>query len=164
MGPTTHLQNFNPELLLSKGRTGAKSGAETEGKVIQRLPLLGIHPTCTHQTRYYCGCQEVHAYRSLIQLCPERVSQSLTNIEANAGSQPLECAQGPEKTGGSEGVCNPIKQQYQPICSSPPTEFPGTKPLTKSSHGVIHGSSWLCSRGWPYWTSVGGKALVPVKS
>jgi hypothetical protein len=32
-----HLQNFNGELLLSKGNTGTKSGAETEGKAIQRL-------------------------------------------------------------------------------------------------------------------------------
>jgi hypothetical protein len=40
MGPSTHLQNFNPELLLSKGNTGTKSGAETEGKAIQRLPKL----------------------------------------------------------------------------------------------------------------------------
>jgi hypothetical protein len=29
MGPNTYLKNFNPELLLSKGNTGIKSGAET---------------------------------------------------------------------------------------------------------------------------------------
>jgi hypothetical protein len=29
---------FNTELFLSKGNTGTKSGAETEGKGIQRLP------------------------------------------------------------------------------------------------------------------------------
>ena len=40
----THLQNFNLELLLSKGNIGTKSGAETEGKAIQRLPYLGIRP------------------------------------------------------------------------------------------------------------------------
>jgi hypothetical protein len=32
MGPPTHLKNFNPELLLSEGNTGTKSGAETERK------------------------------------------------------------------------------------------------------------------------------------
>jgi len=31
-------QNFNPELLLSKGNSGTKSRAETEGKAMQRLP------------------------------------------------------------------------------------------------------------------------------
>jgi hypothetical protein len=36
MGPVTHLQNINPELFLSKGNEGIKSGAETEEKAIQR--------------------------------------------------------------------------------------------------------------------------------
>jgi len=51
MGTPTHLKNINPEFLLSKGNAGTKSGAETEGKVIQRLPHLGIHPICRHQTQ-----------------------------------------------------------------------------------------------------------------
>jgi hypothetical protein len=38
MEPITYLQNYNPELLLSKGNTGATSGAETEGKAIQTAP------------------------------------------------------------------------------------------------------------------------------
>jgi len=37
--------------ILTGGNTGTKSGAGTEGKVIQRLPHLGIHPTCSHQTQ-----------------------------------------------------------------------------------------------------------------
>jgi hypothetical protein len=40
----THL---SPGLLLSKGNT--KSGAKTKRKAIQRLPHLGIQPTCRHQ-------------------------------------------------------------------------------------------------------------------
>jgi hypothetical protein len=40
-------------------------GAETEGKAIQRLPHLGIHHGIT-KCSHYCGCQEVHADRSLI--------------------------------------------------------------------------------------------------
>jgi hypothetical protein len=31
--------------------------------------------------RNYCGCQEVHAERSLIQLSPERPCENLTNTE-----------------------------------------------------------------------------------
>jgi hypothetical protein len=34
-----------------KGVTETKCGAETEGKAIQRLPHLGIHPTNIHQTQ-----------------------------------------------------------------------------------------------------------------
>jgi hypothetical protein len=33
------------------GNTETKCRAETEGKAIQRLPHLGIHPICTHQTQ-----------------------------------------------------------------------------------------------------------------
>jgi hypothetical protein len=51
MGPPTHLKYFNPELFLSKGNAETKSGAKTEGKAIQRLPHLGIHPTFRHKTQ-----------------------------------------------------------------------------------------------------------------
>jgi len=34
--------------ILTEGNTGTKSGAETKGKAIQRLPHLGIHPICSH--------------------------------------------------------------------------------------------------------------------
>ena len=51
MVPSTHLKNFNPELLLCKGNTWTKSGVETKGKTIQRLPHLRIHSICRHQTQ-----------------------------------------------------------------------------------------------------------------
>jgi hypothetical protein len=38
MGPPTHLRIFIPEMFLSKGKTRAKNGTETEGKAVQRLP------------------------------------------------------------------------------------------------------------------------------
>jgi hypothetical protein len=47
----THIKNINPEVLLTKGSTGTKIGAETEEKAIQRLSYLAIHPTCRHQTQ-----------------------------------------------------------------------------------------------------------------
>jgi hypothetical protein len=37
--------------ILTGGDTETKCVAETEGKTIQRLPLLGIHPIYTHQTQ-----------------------------------------------------------------------------------------------------------------
>jgi len=66
-----------------------KYGAETKGKAIQRLPHLGSIPYTTTKPRQYCRCQEVHADRSLIELSPERLGQSLTNTEVDAHSQPL---------------------------------------------------------------------------
>ena len=48
-----------------------KCRAETKGKSTQRLSHLGIHPYTVTKPRHYCGCQEVHAERSLIWLSPE---------------------------------------------------------------------------------------------
>ena len=49
-------QNLNIPVLLRRGNkitmggdTETKCGAETEGKAIQRLPHLGIHPTYSYQ-------------------------------------------------------------------------------------------------------------------
>jgi hypothetical protein len=44
-----------------------------------------------------------------------------------------------------------------------PSELPGTKPPTKEYTWKDHGSSRICSRGWPCLASVGGEALGPVK-
>ena len=33
---------------------------------------------------------------------------------------------------------------------------------SKKTHGGTHGSSCVCSRGWPSWSSIGGEALGPV--
>jgi len=44
MGPHTHLQNFNSELLLSKGNTGTKGITETEGKDIKDCLAWGSIP------------------------------------------------------------------------------------------------------------------------
>jgi hypothetical protein len=38
MGTPTYLKNINTELLLSKGNTGTKSGAETESQPETALP------------------------------------------------------------------------------------------------------------------------------
>jgi hypothetical protein len=37
--------------ILMGGNTETKYGAETEGKAIQRLVHLGLHPIYTHQTQ-----------------------------------------------------------------------------------------------------------------
>jgi hypothetical protein len=53
-------------------------------------PTWGFIPYTVTKTRQYCGCQEVHAERSLIWLSPERLCQSLTNTEMDAHTQPLD--------------------------------------------------------------------------
>jgi hypothetical protein len=55
-------QSVDASVLLRMGNkiiTGrnmeTKCGAETVGKAIQRLPHLGIHPICSHQTQTSVG-------------------------------------------------------------------------------------------------------------
>jgi hypothetical protein len=66
-----------------------KYRAKTEGKAIQRLPQTQTLYTVSKH-RHYCGCQEVHAERSLIWLSPKKSCQSLTNTETDAHNQPLD--------------------------------------------------------------------------
>jgi hypothetical protein len=76
--------------ILMGGDTETKYGAETEGKTIQRLPHLGIHPYTVTKPRLYCGCQQVLPDRSLTELSPEKLCQCQTNTEVDAHSQPLD--------------------------------------------------------------------------
>ena len=46
----THIKIFDLELFLSKENAGTKTGEETEGKAIQRLPQHLIYPIHRHQT------------------------------------------------------------------------------------------------------------------
>jgi hypothetical protein len=45
-----------------------------------------------------------------------------------------------------------------------PPELPETNYQPMSAHGETHGSSCICSRGWPCQSSVRGEALGPVKA
>jgi hypothetical protein len=53
-------------------------------------PSWGFIPYAVTKPRHWCGCQEVHAERSLMWLSPERPCQSLTNTEVDVHSQPLD--------------------------------------------------------------------------
>jgi hypothetical protein len=67
-----------------------KNEAETEGRAIQGLPHLGIHPVCRYQTAHCCCGQEVLADIDLVWLLLGRFGQQLTNADADAWRQPLE--------------------------------------------------------------------------
>ena len=49
-----------------EGVIETKYGVETEGMTIQKLPTWGSIPYTITKPRYYCGCQQVLAGRSLI--------------------------------------------------------------------------------------------------
>jgi hypothetical protein len=52
--------------ILMKGVTETKFRAETEGRTIQRLPHLGIHPINNHQTQTLLNIPRRFFDRSLI--------------------------------------------------------------------------------------------------
>ena len=62
-----------------------------------------------------------------------------------------------------------LKGFYNPIgrttisTNQTPHSSQGLNHQPKSTHGGTHGSSCICSRGWPCGTSKGGEALGPVK-
>jgi hypothetical protein len=60
-----------------------------------------------------------------------------------------------------KGFVTPSEAQYYQPTRLP--RAPRTKP-PKSTHGGTHGSIYICSRGWPYLTSMGGEALCPVEA
>jgi hypothetical protein len=67
-----------------------------------------------------------------------------------------------ESTQGAEGVWNPIggtsiwTNQY-------PQSSLELYHQSKKTHGGTCGSSYICSRGWPSRSSMGGEAFGPVK-
>jgi hypothetical protein len=66
-----------------------------------------------------------------------------------------------ERMEGAEGVCNPIRTI---TTNQTPQSFQGLNHQPKSTHRETHGSSYICSRGWPYLASMGIEALGPLKA
>jgi hypothetical protein len=57
------------------------------------------------------------------------------------------------RTKGAEGVCNPIGRTTLST-NQIPQSSQGLNHQPKSAHGGTHGSSCICSRGWPYLASM----------
>jgi hypothetical protein len=75
--------------ILSGGNMEAMCGAETEQRPSRDCPNWGSIPHTVSKPRLYCRCWEVLVDQSLIWLSPERLCQTLTNTDVDAGSQPL---------------------------------------------------------------------------
>ena len=125
-------------------------------------PTWGSIPYTVTKSRHYCRCQGVP--RSLIWLSPERLSQSLTNTEDNALSQPEPWVPSGvpkggvrKRTEGDKGVGNHIGRT---IISSnqTPQDSQGLNHQPRSTHG----SSCICSRGQHCQALMGGEVLGPM--
>ena len=67
-----------------------------------------------------------------------------------------------ERTEGAEGVCNHIERTTMST-NQIHQSSQGLNHQPKSTHGGTHGSSCICSKGWPCLASMGGEGLGPVK-
>jgi hypothetical protein len=170
-------QSVDVSVLLRRGNKILKDRRKYGDKVWSRdCTTWESIPYTVAKSRCYCRCLEMLADGSLIWLSPESFYQSLTNTEANAqsqcwkstiglspGSQMEELEKGLKELrkfatpwGGGQGGTTVSTSQHLPLQSSKELDH-----QPKSTHGGTHGSSRICGRGWPLWTSVGGAALGP---
>ena len=163
-GTHTHLKNINPELLLSKGNTGTKNGVKTEGKAIQRLLHLGIHPISSHQIQTLLlmpgsTCwQEPDAAISWEALTdPDQQMWMLTANHWTEHRDPSGEVRG--RNEGAEGVCNPIGRTTvstnQMLQSSQVLNYE-----PKGTHGGTHGSRCIVAEDGLTWHQWKGRPLV----
>ena len=159
MGPPTHLQNKNPELLLSKQNTGTKIGAETEGKATQRLSYLGIRPLYRHQIYTLLLMPRSSCWQKS-DIAILRYSSRPWQIQRRRMTAKHWIEHGNtngrfgRRTEGTKGVYNPIRITK----ISTKLRSQGLNHQPESTHGSVHGSNQICSRGWPC------QALVPMKA
>ena len=85
-------QSLGASVLLRRGNkilNSNKYGGKVWSRDHPEIAQPGDSSHIVTKPRHYCGCQEVHAEKSLIWLCPDRLCQSLTNTEVDVQSQPL---------------------------------------------------------------------------
>jgi hypothetical protein len=76
--------------IFTEGNTETTYRAKTEGKATQRLPHLGIYSIYSQHIQTILWMSKVLADRSLIQLSPERLCQSLASTKADVHSHLLD--------------------------------------------------------------------------
>ena len=151
----------------NKTLTGAnmetKCRAETEGKAIQRLSHLGIHPRYSHQIPTLLwmvrnACWKETDYSCLLR-GPARALQIQSWILTATHCTECGVPNGgvKERTEGAEGVYNPKGRTTISIIQTPP--HPQSSQGLSHQPRSTHGSSYICSRGWPCQASVGGEVL-----
>ena len=140
--PHSHFKIFNPELFMSKGKEGTKSGAETERKAIQRPLYHGIRPICRHQTQTLllmpssaCWEEPVTAVSWEALLDPEQYRCGCSqppieqHRETNGGIR--------GRTEGAEGVLSVINGRGGPWSCK------GLMPQCRGMLGWWGGSGWV---------------------
>jgi len=150
-----------------EGGTETKFRAETEGMTIQRPPHLGVQPKTSHQTQTLlqmparASWQEPDkavSWKALLVPDKYRSGHSQPSIGWSTGSPKKELEKVPKEQRG----CSPIGGTTIWTHLYPQSSL-GLNHHSKKIQGGTHGSSCICSRGWPSRSSTGGEALGPVK-
>jgi len=148
--------------ILTGSKKETKCGAETEGNAIQKLPHMGIHPTCSHQTQSLLGMPrgacwqepDIAVYwETLPQPDKYRGKCLQPTIELRTGIR--------ERTDITEGGLQPHRKNKN-IQKLDAKSSQGLNHKLKCVPGAI--SSCIYSRGWLLGASTGRVALGPVKA
>jgi len=150
--------------IFTGGDMEAKFGEKTEGTAIQSLSSMGIQPISLPKLDKIDKaemCMLTGArYRCLLR-GPARACQiQRWMLAANHWTEkgiPIRRIR--ERIERAEGSCN-SKWTTMPINQS----FQGLNHYPKTIHGLTHGSSCICSGGWPCWAPMEGEALGPDKA
>jgi hypothetical protein len=105
----------------------------------------------------------VLADRRLIQLSPERLCQRLTNtnVDADGLSMGTPMEELEKRLKQLKGLH--LHRKNTNINQPHTPELLGTKQTTKESTKRYSYLHCMCSRGWPYPATVGGKAYGPMR-
>jgi hypothetical protein len=142
-----------------------KCRAKTKEKDTQSLSHLGSHPIYSYQTQTLLWMSRSACWKE-----PDMtVSREPCCKALQTQRQMLAASHWPERgvsnrgvregTEGAEGVCNPIGRTT-PTNQTPRTNSQGLSHQQRSTHG----SSCICSIGWPCHVSMGGEVLGPTKA
>jgi hypothetical protein len=142
-----------------------KCRAEIKGKATQRLSHLGIYPIHSHQnpdtTVDAKKCMLTGVRYSCLLRGPSRALQIQRQmLAANHWTEHGVPNRGVrEGAEGVEGVCNPIGRT-----TTSTKQTPQNSQELNHQQRSTHGSSCICSRGWPCHASMEGEILGPMKA
>jgi hypothetical protein len=87
----------------------------------------------------------------------------MQNLTSNHQAEPRDLnGRAVGRTEGAEGDCNPIERTISTSWNIQSSHRLNHQP--KSTNRGNHGSRYICSRGRPCLTSIGGKLLGPVRA
>jgi hypothetical protein len=152
--------------ILKRGNMETKCGAETKWNTIQWLPHLGINPIYRYQTQAVLqmprnACWQEPDIAVSWKALPEsekyrgRCSQPTIGLSTESPMEELEKGQKELKGFVTHGKNNNINQP-----DPQPQNSQGLNRQPKGIHGGTHCSRWICSKEWPWPTSMEQKTLV----